>query len=209
MAALVTGYASLVTAVADYTARAGVVTDAPALIQAWESRFYRQPKNHGRFMERALSAVIASSVIAVPDDYLRLKVAYVNGSPSSRLERVSLEQLLGRYPRGSGTGIPAWMAREVDSFVFGPEPDSAYTIKGVYYGKPTALRSTADDAAEHWLIVNAPDLALFGSLLEAEPYLKNDARIPVWERKYEQALKDYRDGQTGEEESQSAQEVLA
>jgi hypothetical protein len=93
--------------------------------------------------------------------------------------------------------------------VFGPEPDSGYTVNGTYWGKPTALRSASNDAQDNWLIVNAPDLALYGSLLQAEPFLKNDARIGVWQNFYANALKDYRDLISSEMHTMPGQEVLS
>ena len=206
---LVTGYSSLLASVQNYLARSDIAGDVAGFVQAFESGFYRQPRNRGRWMERSFAEAITGGTIPVPADYLGLKVAYVNGAPSSRLERVALEQVLGRYPRGGWTGTPCWMARDAEVFVFGPEPDAAYQVRGTYWAQPVLLRNAPDDAAAHWLIVNAPDLVLFGSLLEAEPFLKNDNRTAVWERKYAQALKDYRDGQWAEERSQHAQEVLA
>ena len=208
--AVITGYASLQTAVTDYLARSNLATFAPNFIQNWEERFYRQPRNFGRWMETSFSTAIASSVIAVQSDYLGLKYAYISGSPSSKLDRVSINQLYGTYPRGSDTGLPIWISRDTTNFVFGPPPDSNYTVKGIYWAKPTLMRSFAGDAAAHWIIVNAPDLALYGALLEAEPFEKNDSRINVWRAFYEQALKDYRDLQREEDVSGSpVMEVLA
>lgn len=209
--AVITGYASLQTAVTDYLARSNLSTFAPNFIQNWEERFYRQPKNFGRWMEvSGTIGTIASSVIAVPSDYLGLKHSYVDGSPASRLDRVSLNQLYGRWPRGSSTGLPVNISRDGANFVFGPAPDSGYVIKGVYWGKPVLMRDFAADAAAHWIIVNAPDLVLYGALLEAEPFMKNDARIPVWSEFYRAALTDYRDLHKEEDVSGSpVQEVLA
>lgn len=180
---------------ADTLARADIVTQGfvPNFIQSWEERFYRQPRNFGRFMEASFAGTIASDVLAVPSDYLGLKYAYVNTTPSSRLDRVSLNQLYGAYPRNSCTGLPRWIARDLTNFVFGPEPDSTYDIAGVYFAKPVALRTFAADAAAHWVILNAPDLALYGALLEAAPFLQNDKRISTWQAFYGQSLQDYRD----------------
>jgi hypothetical protein len=206
--AVITNYSSLQTAVGDWLAR-DVSGFVPNFIQNWEERFYRQPKNFGRWMEASFAGTIAASVLAVPSDYLGLKYAYVDGSPSSRLDRVSLNQLYGSYPRGSCTGRPRWIARDLENFVFGPAPDSTYSIAGVYYAKPTPIRSFANDAAAHWIIVNAPDLALYGALLEAAPFLQNDKRIPTWQAMYGQSLEDYRSLSKGEDVSGSpVQEVL-
>ncbi len=208
--AVISSYTTLLTAVSDYLARSDISTYTPNFVQNWEERFFRQPRNFGRWMESSLSSAIASSVVALPSGYLGLKYAYVNGSPSSRLDRLSLNQLLGKYPRGGCTGIPAYISRETTNFIFGPEPDSTYTIKGVYWAKPTLLRSFAADAAAHWLIVNAPDLPLYGALLEAQPFLRNDSRIPIWQGMYDRAIEDYRDLFRREDVSGSpVQEVLA
>lgn len=208
--AIISGYASLKTAMGDWLARSNLTSYTDNFLQNWEERFYRQPKNFGRWMETSLSTAIASSVVAVPSAYLGLKYSYVSGSPSSRLDRVSLNQLYGRYPRGSDTGLPVWISRDTTNFVFGPPPDSNYTIKGVYWAKPTLIRSFASDAAAHWLIVNAPDLVLYGSLLESAPFLRNDSRLMVWQGLYATALQDYRDLHMEEDNSGSpVQEVLA
>jgi hypothetical protein len=191
--AVITTYTTLQTAVADYLAKSNLTSWIPNFIQNWEEKFYRQPKNFGSWMEASLNSTIASSVIAVPTGYLAMKYAYVNGSPASRLDRVSLNQLYGTYPRGGDTGIPAWYARDGANFVFGPAPDSDYNIRGTYWAKPTLLRDFAADAAAHWIIVNAPDLALYGALIEAQPFLMNDKRIPTWQSFYDTALLNYRE----------------
>jgi hypothetical protein len=211
--AIVTSYSTLLTAVQDWTAKSGNSGFAPNWVQNFEENFLRDPKNWGRWMETALSAAISSSVVAVPATYLGLKYAYVNGSPSSKLDRVSLNQLYGTYPRGGCTGLPRWISRDVTNFVFGPAPDSDYTIKGVYWAKPTVLRSYTTggaDAAAHYLIVNAPDLLVYGALCTAEPFLKNDSRLPLWKEQYREALQSYRDLQRDEDLSGSpVQELLA
>lgn len=208
--AVVTSYTTLLTAVSDWLAKSNLTSYTPNFVQNWEERFYRQPKNFGRWMEASLNSAIASSVLAVPSAYLGLKYAYVDGSPASRLDRVSLNQLYGTYPRGGDSARPRWISRDTSNFVFGPIPDSDYTIKGVYWAKPTVMRSFASDAAAHWIIVNAPDLALYGALCESAPFLKNSKDLPVWQSLYAQSLKDYRDLHTEEDVSGSpVMEVLA
>lgn len=190
--AVITTYSSLLTAVTDALARSNLATFAPNFVQSWETSFYRDPMNFGTWMESPLSVTISSSVAAVPANYLGLKNAYVNGAPSTRLDRKSLTQLHGRYPRGGDSARPIWLARDGSNFIFGPEPDSDYTIKGTYWARPTNLRSASSDAVAEWLILYAPDLAFYGALLQAEPFIKNDARIPVWQAMYAAAEQSYR-----------------
>jgi hypothetical protein len=51
---------------------------------------------------------------------------------------------------------------------------------------------------------------LYGALLEAEPFMKNDPRITVWQSFYARAEQDYRDLHMEEDDSGSPfLEVLA
>lgn len=192
--AIITSYTTLLTAVSDYLARSDLTSYTPGFVQNFEERFYRDSENWASWMEAALSVSIASNVAAVPSDYLGLKTAYLSGQNSASLKRISLEQLYARFPRAGSTGTPAYIARNKTNFEFGPIAESG-TLVGTYYAKPTVLRSYTTggaDAAAHFLIVNAPDLLLYGSLLEAEPFLKNDGRIAVWQGFHDRALMAYR-----------------
>lgn len=205
--AVVTTYNTLLTAIADYLARSDLTTFTPNFVQNWEERFYRDSENWASWMEAALSVTITSNVAAVPAGYLGLKVAYIDGQVNPLLKRISLVQLYERYPRDSGlTGIPRYIARNGANFEFGPIPASG-TLAGTYYAKPTVLRSDADGV--NWLITNAPDLCLYGSLLEAEPFLKNDKRIAVWQSFYDSALVAYRSQFRAEDYSGSAPHTVA
>lgn len=190
--AVISSYSTLLTEVATWLARSNLTSAIPGFVQNWEEKFLRQPKNFGPWMETTLSVAI-STTAAVPSDYRALKIAYLDGQSNRPLIASSLEQVLMAYPRASGAGQPKWIARDGANFVFGPVPSGSYTLNGTYYAKPTLLRNFAADAAAHFLIVNAPDLLLYGALLEAQPYLMNDKRLPVWQGFHDKALMDYRD----------------
>jgi hypothetical protein len=190
--AVITSYSTLLTEVASWLARSNLTSAIPGFVQNFEERFYRQPKNFGKWMESSLSVAV-STTAAVPNDFLALKIAYLDGQTQKPLVASSLEQLLIAYPRSGTSGQPRWIARDGANFVFGPVPSSGYTLNGTYYAKPTVLRSFASDAAAHWLVVNAPDLLLYGALMEAQPYVMNDKRFPLWDAKYKEAVQEYRD----------------
>jgi hypothetical protein len=193
--AVITSYSTLLTAVGDYLARGDLTTFTPNFVQNCEERFYRDSENWASWMESALSVSIASGLAAVPANYLGLRVAYISGQYNQPLKRITLEQMYSRFPRSSTTGVPTFMTRNGANFEFGPIPADGSTLVGTYYAKPTVLRSYATggaDAVAHFLIVNAPDLLLYGALLEAEPFLKNDARVAMWKGAYDIALEAYR-----------------
>jgi len=67
---------------------------------------------------------------------------------------------------------------------FPRKADSSYDFKMVYYkGLDLATDGTND------VLTDYPNIYLYGSLAQAEPYLKNDGRIQTWISLYEEAVK--------------------
>jgi len=153
------------------------------LITVAEARIFREART--RDTEATLSGTIASGVVTVPTDYIALKFAYLVTSPAQILERRDAEWIYSQYPTRSSAGRPKYIARESGNFIFGPYADSGYTLAGVYYKKLAALSTTA-----HALYTNNPDLYLFGCLAESEIIIGRDARVPIWEAKYQKILSD-------------------
>jgi hypothetical protein len=176
--AAITDFTTLKAEVAAWLNRSDLTNEIPGFIQLGEFRIYRDLRV--RQMETALSAAISSGVVAVPSGYVEMKYAYINGSPMVKMQRKDAEWIYHNYPTRSADGTPKFFAREAETFIFGPYPDSAYTVKGVYYKKLAALATT------NWLTSDVPDLILFASLCEAAPYLVNDERVALWEKKYAQ-----------------------
>jgi hypothetical protein len=59
-----------------------------------------------------------------------------------------------------------------------PTPDLTYNASLVYYAcVPTLSASNTTN----WLLTEAPDVYLYGSLVHSAPYLKDDARAQIWE----------------------------
>lgn len=62
-------------------------------------------------------------------------------------------------------------------FQLRPIPNTTYTFDITYYKYSTELSADGDT---NWWTNNAWETVLYGALLEAEPYLMNDARLTVW-----------------------------
>lgn len=174
-------YAELKTAVANWLNRSDLTTYIPDFVTLGESRIYRELRI--RTMEESINSTIASGVVTLPSDYVELKYAYVDGSPVQYLRRTNAQTLIEQYPTRSSDAKPLHISVDAGNFIFGPYPDSAYTIKGTYYKRLAAL---SDANTTNWFTTNAPGLLLFAALSEAEPFLKNDERTMIWQAKYEQ-----------------------
>ena len=51
----------------------------------------------------------------------------------------------------------------------------------LYYQKLDAL---SDSNSDNWLLLDSPDVYLYGALLHSAPYLAEDQRIAVWAQMY-------------------------
>lgn len=174
-------YSDLKNSLASWLNRDNLTSYIPDFIALGEARIYRELRI--RAMETALSSTIASGVIAVPSDYVEMKYCYVDGSQSQHLLRKTAQWILEKYPTRSSDGKPKYFAQDAGNFIFGPYPNDAYTIKGTYYKRLTAL---SDSNTTNWFTTNAPGILLFAALLEAEAFMKNDPRIELWDAKYEE-----------------------
>lgn len=153
-------------------------TQLDDLIVLGENRVNREVRS--REMETALNVTIASGVAALPSNYVQLKNAYIDGTPAKKLERANVDYIYSQYPTRSSTSKPKHIAREGSNFIFGPYPDSGYTVKGTYYQRPEPLATTL-----HALFTNNEDLYLFAALSESEVVIGRDNRLAVWESKYQ------------------------
>ena len=83
------------------------------------------------------------------------------------------------------TGYPQFYADyDYDHWLLAPIPDKAYNFEVLYYERIPPL-STANQT--NWLTQNAPNVMLFGTLLQAQMFLKDDQRM-IFQQKYDQAI---------------------
>ena len=172
-------YTDLKTAIANWLNRDDLTTYLDDFIKLAEDRLAREIRI--RATEKDLSVTMASGLATVPTDFLELKHAYIDGTPVFTLEPKDSQWIYRKYPNRSSQSKPEFIGIDGANFVFAPFPDSNYDVKGVYHFKPAALSST--NATNEWTD-NVPDALLFAALIETAPFLNNDIRMEVWERKY-------------------------
>ena len=180
---MITDYSTLKTSIASFLHRTDLTNLIPEFIADAENRIYNELRI--RAMETAFSGATSGGTVALPSGLLEWIFLYVNDTTEQKLTRRDAEWIYTRYPSRAGGGRPVYFAREGDTLIFGPAPDADYTITGRYYKKLTPL---SDSNTSNWLITDAPALLRYGALCEAAPYLADDARIAIWEGKFNQDL---------------------
>jgi len=90
-----------------------------------------------------------------------------------------------RQKTADTSGRPRFYANIGDTIEVFPTPDADYTMQLQYYAKTPAL---SDSNASNWLLLDAPDVYLYGTLIQSAPYLQDDARTQTWAALYAAAL---------------------
>jgi hypothetical protein len=177
-------YESLQAAVTEYLARdqdTTLIARIPSFIQLAEAKFNRQL--FVRQMEQRSIAVVDPTAsepefIALPADFQsmrRVRLSSVTGKPA--LEFKSGTQIDEyRFASSDIAAQPRYFTVFGNELELAPTPDAAYTIEMVYRQNIPPLASNDTN----WLLTFAPDLYLYGALLESAPYIKEDARIQTW-----------------------------
>ena len=176
-------YADLKTSVANYLARTDLTDQIPDFISLAERRILREVRIRQMLVSLDLTATAGSNKIALPANFLEARDLVVVGNPTKPMNYLS-PSALSRNALSSVSGQPANYTILAEEFQLGPSPDFAYTLSLLYFAKPTSL---SDDNQSNVLLVNLPDMLLYAALLEAEPYLMNDARLATWVSMYERA----------------------
>jgi hypothetical protein len=179
-------FAGLKTTIADYLNRDDLTSIIPSFIAIAEAKFNR--KLRVRQMIKRAEAQIETSFFAYPADWLQAKEFQLNTNPIVRLGFVTEAQgddlKAGRF---TAAGQPLYYTITGSQLEFIPSPDTTYSAELTYYAKIPAL---SDSNTSNWLLAYAPDLYLYGALMEASPYLKDDERLAVWGQLYTNSLGD-------------------
>ena len=177
-------YSDLKTTVANYLGRSDLTAQIPTFISLAEIRLARQLRL--RQMLKTVSSTTSSGdgTVGLPSDFLSVRDFYVDVSPRQPLSYLS-PSAFTRDARPHESGKPIFYTQRGLEFELAPQPDTAYVVVLLYYAKPEAL---SDSNASNVFMANCPDALLYGALLEAEPYLMNDARLATWTQLYSSAI---------------------
>jgi hypothetical protein len=158
---VITTYAELQTAIANWLNRSDLTAIIPDFIALAEERMNRTLRV--RQMETELDATaITDNRIAVPADTAAVKTLWLPNYEATPLKTQSFESVLAKGREGMPTAY-AWQGSD---FYF----DGSGDVQGVLYEKIPAL---SDSNTSNWLLAAHPSSYLFGALYEAAVYVKD------------------------------------
>jgi len=179
--AKITNFSTLKTEVANTLNRSNMDTDIERFIQSFED-WARQDERLWKLSDRS-TVQITGDGLALPSDFARLESWYHDTTTYMGPITIVPADEIGRLKASHGrTGVPQFAAITSGRVRFAPVPVSGdtYDTKMTYWRRPLRL---SDSQTTNYLINEMPSLYLYGALLEAAPFLKNEDRIPVWERR--------------------------
>ena len=179
-----TSYTTLKSTIADYLARSDLTTQIPDFIRLAEERLRRDLRLRQMLKVATATTTADDSTVSLPADFLAMKDLHLDTTPVRVLQFQNTSNFF-RNARVTEKGVPTMYTLLGSEFQFAPKPDTAYTLRMVYYYKPELL---SDSNASNLFLANCPDLLLYGALAEAEPYLMNDERLATWASLYDRGL---------------------
>jgi len=187
-------YDNLISIIPEYLERSdqATINAIPTFITLAEIEIAREVKTLGQLQVATSAMNFGNPQLAKPA--LWTKTVSMNYTNASGVRTPILlrkyEYLTNYWPNNTNTSAPLFYAdTDWDHWYIAPTPDQAYNFEVLYYERLPPLSSTNQT---NWLTRNAPNVMLYGTLLQAMPYLKNDQRV-IFQQKYTEGIKALKD----------------
>lgn len=183
-AAYVMTYNNLVEDVQKYMERddQGFVDQIPSLIGLAESAIAAELKSLLQLIVVETTLAQNQDILLKPTRWRKTISMKVNGSPVL----LRSQDYVAQYQSESDFGRPLYYAEyDYNNWNFAPIPDQEYPVEIIYYSLVQPLDSTNQT---NLFTQIAPQAMLFGTLLQAQGYLKALDKLPVWKQYYQDCL---------------------
>lgn len=180
----ISNYAELQTSITNWLARNDLAATIPDFIGLAESRINRRLRVAQMIIRDTTQTVPGNSYILKPADFLEMRNIEVSGSPNMVLEYAT-PAVIDRKYRSDSLGRPSAYTLLGSEIQLAPTPDAEYVIEMAYYAKIPSLQQNSTN----WLIQQAPDIYLYGALIEAKAFIE-DEKFQLWKAAFDEAIND-------------------
>ena len=143
--------------------------------QAFTTSAYSSFNVNDRFVSKPTDALIIRHILYLDSD-----------SKRNFLEKKTDEFIYDYWPTSATTGTPKyWTDYNDTELLVAPTPSAALTIEMSYVQRLDTLSSSN---TTNWLTINAQELLLFGSLMEACTFSKNREDLQIYSQRYKAAV---------------------
>jgi len=177
-------YDSLVLNVQQYMERndADFIAQIPNLIALAESSIAAELKTYLQLIVVESNLAQNQTVLNKPARWRKTVSMKVNGAPVL----MRSQDYVAQYLSESDNGQPIYYAEyDYNNWNFAPAPDQNYPVEIIYYAEIQPLDQV--NQQNLWTAI-APQAMLYGTLLQAQGYLKALDKLPMWKGYYTDAL---------------------
>jgi len=181
-------YDSLTSTVLQYLERSDAATREaiPTFITLCEFEIAEEIKTLGQLNVATATMTTGNPILQKPARWRKtVSMTLTNTEGAQPVFLRKFEYLKAYWPNATQTDMPAFYADiDYDHWYVAPTPDQDYEFEVLYYERIEPLSSSVQT---NWLTRNAPNAMLYGTLLQAMPFLKNDQR-QIFQQKYSEAI---------------------
>jgi hypothetical protein len=182
--AYVMTYDNLVADVINYMERndAQFVAQIPNLIGLAESAIAAELKTLLQLTVVETTIATNQTILAKPARWRKTVSMKTNGKPML----LRSQDYVSQYQSESDNGLPLYYAEyDYNNWNFAPKPDVDYPVEIIYYSEIQPLDTSNQ---QNLFTRECPQAMLFGTLLQAQGYLKALDKLPVWKQYYTDSL---------------------
>jgi hypothetical protein len=178
-------YDGLKAAVASWLMRDDLADAIPDFIALAEGRIARTLRVAE--METTASATLIDGVVDLPTDFLEARrlISSGSGAYNTPLELITPDFAGSNYASGMA-GVPSRYTITGNTLTTFPNGGSG-DVTMIYYAKPPSLNVGNQT---NWLLLKAPEIYLYGALVESAPFMGDDARVQTWMGLFQKAVDD-------------------
>ena len=182
--AYVQTYDNLVADVINYMERddADFVAMIPTLIGLAESAIAAELKSLLQLVVVETTLTATNPVLVKPTRWRKTISMKINGAPIV----MRSQDYIALYQSESTAGVPKFYAEyDYNNWAFAPAPSADSSIEIIYYSEIQPLDTTNQ---QNLFTRECPQAMLFGTLLQAQGYLKALDKLPVWKSYYTDSI---------------------
>jgi hypothetical protein len=177
-------YNNLIQDVINYMERtdADFIAQIPSLIGLAESAIAAELKSYLQLTVVETNLAATQSVLQKPARWRKTVSMKINGQPVL----LRSQDYVSMYQSESSNSQPLYYSDyDYNNWLVAPVPDQSYPVEIIYY----SLIQPLDETNQQNLFTReCPQAMLFGTLLQAQGYLKALDKLPVWKQYYTDAL---------------------
>jgi len=177
-----TTYTELKASIADFLNRDDLTTVIPDFITLAEAQINRDIRHWNMEARSSGQQSGGDEYMQYPADWVETIRLHLTGTGTSVVNLISRDAMADKRQGDEDvSGTPMYYTHADGQFQLYPTPSADTDFELLYYQKLDALSGSN---ADNWLLLDSPDVYLYGALLHSAPYLAEDERVAIWAQMY-------------------------